>query len=342
MNTMRTLLIGIITLLPIIGKTYAAVEITAPTEVNWCKGDSVALSADVTNPTAPTKKCCKADGTSGGTWSVDSGQATTYKYSGDATNSSLDTSSEGAKTVTVTATIHWKCTDGTTTTTTETTSKTFCVVDPGTVPTSVTKITYKSSSMAPGSNWGVMAPKKAEWVLDVSAYFDCTSKKWKSKVTKAESGYGIGYHLISGVQEATVAAATAANYCKMKSDLAALGNVSNVQWYMVSAVKAHEEVHVQEWKDSLDPELAGAITTIEAIETNHTCGRTAAQAATAIKGQSSFTTAVNTAWNTAHTAFFAIPDPNAQTDAAELAVVNPRITAIQAHATTQGWTPCPP
>jgi hypothetical protein len=128
----------------------------------------------------------------------------------------------------------------------------------------------------------------------------------------------------------------------MISDLNGLGNVANVQWYMVSAVEAHERVHITEWRSSLNPEFTTMKTTIEALTVSHTAGMTAGDAITQIKAMPAYTNAVTGANTRATTTFNNIADPNAQTNAAEHGVVDPMVTSIRAHATTQGWAACPP
>ncbi len=216
--------------------------------------------------------------------------------------------------------------------------QTVCV---GSQPPSgeVTAVTYaEDMRISPGSNWGIMRPDPFTDV-DIEAYFDCATKKWKPKVVLADSTYDIGAQLLPGVREASVGVATEANHCQMIADLNALGGSS---WYVLAAVEAHEQVHVQEWEDSLNPEFATMKSTIEALTVEHTAGKTATQARTEIIGLSQYGTAITTANTDARTVFFAIPDPNANTDAAERAVVDPIVVQIQMLAATQGWAACPP
>ena len=128
--------------------------------------------------------------------------------------------------------------------------------------------------------------------------------------------------------------ATAANCAQMISDLSALGGAS---WYVASAVEAHERVHVNEWRASVNPEFSAAQTTIESLSTPSTCGMNSNNAETMIRSLPAYSNAINTATSNAISAFNAIPDPNANTDSAEFSVVNPIITAIRARANTNGW-----
>jgi hypothetical protein len=219
-------------------------------------------------------------------------------------------------------------------------SVTICVVDAGTTPTGVGAVNYVEHFLTTSAEWGEMTPN--DWNVDITAYFDCASAQWKCKVTQADSHYDIFYHLKAGVQEASVAAATTgAILCKMKADLAVLANIPGIQWYMIAAVEAHERVHVDEWKGSLNPRFTTMKTTIEALTVPHVCGRTAASAKALIKAMPTYTSAVNTAYTDATTAFIAIPDPNSNTDAAEHAVVDPMINALEAKRVAEGWAVCP-
>lgn len=84
-----------------------------------CKGGSVSLTASGWKKDPPPGPCCDSQGNSG-TWAL---QSSTYSWSGDASgtsqNSTLNTSSEGDKSASCTATHTWKCsaTQATTTTT---------------------------------------------------------------------------------------------------------------------------------------------------------------------------------------------------------------------------------
>ena len=83
-------------------------------------------------------------------------------------------------------------------------------------------------------------------------------------------------------------------------------------------------------------------TTIEGLSVPNTAGMTAGDAKTQIKAMAAYTNAVTNAFQHARTTFYAIADPNAQTDAAEHGVVDPMIQSIRAAATSNGWAACPP
>jgi hypothetical protein len=214
----------------------------------------------------------------------------------------------------------------------------ICQFMPTGAPASVAGFNYIETITAPTSeNWG--ATQEQALTVDITAYYDEGSNSWKARITQADQPYTIWYRRLPGVSEASAAAATQANFNKMITDLNVLGNTPTVQWYKVSAVEAHERVHVTELKQSWDPEFATMKTAIEGLSVPHDCNTmaTAAVAKAAIKALAEYNTAVTTAFNNARTTFYAIPDPNANTDAAEHAVVDPVILQIQQKAAVNGW-----
>ncbi len=213
-------------------------------------------------------------------------------------------------------------------------------------PVGIAAFTYKETIVAPyRPAWGVTKERLLD--VDIEAYFDAAAGAWKAKIIKAEQNYDIYYRLIPGVSEASVAGATAANFCKMITDLRTLGYPpaasGAVAWYMVSAVEAHERQHVTEMGQAEAPEFAGMKTAIEALSVPNDCVLTPATAKAALKAVPGYQTAITTAFNNFVATYYGpgYPDPNANTDAAEHAVVDPVVTAIRALATANGWGACP-
>jgi hypothetical protein len=191
------------------------------------------------------------------------------------------------------------------------------------------------------SNWG--ETKERELTVDITPYYDRASKSWKARITKADQRYTIWYRRIAGVAEASLAAATTQEiYCTMRTDLANLGYPPgrSPMWYMTSAVEAHERVHVGELKSSLDPEFGAMKKTIESLSVPFHCGDTLDKAKAALKALPDYNRAINTAYNNFVSTFYGplYPDPNANTDAAEHAVVDPLIKQLDQLAKTKGWT----
>jgi hypothetical protein len=223
-------------------------------------------------------------------------------------------------------------------------SSTYTVVD-HTPVTGVTRVTYSYVWKDPGSNYGVTA--RGPIVTDITAYFDHPSHTWKCKVTTSTSEIQTGSHLVAGVSEASVAACTSeAIYQKMVADLQAYGEGAGVQWYMVAAVKAHEQVHADDWIAGNNPCFTTFQTTVEALSVAYADGtcETPAQAKTAIKALAGYTNAEtkyysdgDTAWNDPATNH---PGCDARTYAAEATVTTPMINALDAHAAAQTppWT----
>jgi hypothetical protein len=146
---------------------------------------------------------------------------------------------------------------------------------------------------------------------------------------------------LTGQQEPTTANSTAGNFCDQVGDLDALGRCAG-NWYMLSAVKAHENVHVNEWKTSFPTDWPAQKAIIDGI-TVPAAGATTtgAAATTAMRGSANFTNAVQTDRASGNfPTFWGIADPNANTDAAERAVVDPRIRQLCKHADAKGWGAC--
>ena len=201
---------------------------------------------------------------------------------------------------------------------------------------------YVESIIAPTSNnWGETQPTTLN--LNVTAYFDQASNSWKAKLSQADQHYTIWYHLVPGVSEASVASATQDNYCEMVTALINLGygpDGAPAKWYMVEAVEAHERQHVKEIKQSEDPQWPAMKAAIENLSVPFDCTLDAAGAAAQIKRLWGFTAAKLAAENAFTAVFNAIPDPNANTNAAECAAVNPVIAGIKQKAADQHWKAC--
>ena len=135
---------------------------------------------------------------------------------------------------------------------------------------------------------------------------------------------------IEGLQEASHTRATAANCEQMISDLNILNPpIEADRWYMVNAVKAHEYVHVSEWKAILTPKFKTMKMSIEGLSVPHACGRTKAEAKNMLKALDSYKTAYDTAFNDADREW-PVSHSNGAAKAAERAVVDQMISLIKA------------
>jgi hypothetical protein len=332
--------------------TGDAIKVTAYSpkdQVIVCLNESVSISVTATDKDHWEIRC-KADNkldsegdaddelkyswAGGGTFTDDKAASTTWK-------------SDKAGDFTLTCTIDDKPTavvapeTGTRDDSAVTQSVKVCVVDPGTAPKEVKSVTYTENKKEPWSDdWGATKPSQPD--VDAEASFDCTTKKWKGVVTKAEGKYDIFYRLIKDCNEANLADATEANYCEMIKNLQSL---KGPKWYMVAAVEAHERVHVASYKRIVDKHFATAKAAIEALTVDHTCGKTAAQATADLKALAAYTKAINdmkaniaTDWTAQIALDHAAGGP---CDKAEQGVVNPRIDEIKKKATDNKWAPCP-
>jgi hypothetical protein len=183
------------------------------------------------------------------------------------------------------------------------------------------------------------------WGITVPDHLVVTTKtcedglgNWTLRVMGVRAGVRTFSRLLAGVTKPTVASSNAANFCTRAHELDVLG-VCPGTVYMLAAVKAHERVHIQEWKTSFPTDWPAVKAAIEGL-TVPTSGATATQraATAALRAQPGFTNAMRPDATNFPT-FWGIADPNANTDAAERAIVDPRITAICNRAKSRGFGP---
>lgn len=184
--------------------------------------------------------------------------------------------------------------------------------------------------------WGITSPDP----LVVTTRTCKDGGAWHLRVRRVRSLIRTFSRQLPGQREPTTANATAANFCNQVGDLDALGNCGG-GFYMLRAVRAHEAVHVTEWKTSFPTDWPAQKAAIEAISVP-AAGATARRGAAtrAMRASAAFRNAILT--NRAsgnYPAFWGIPDPNVNTDAAERVVVAPRIRQICGHARARGWGP---
>jgi hypothetical protein len=186
--------------------------------------------------------------------------------------------------------------------------------------------------------WGITAPD--DLVVTTNTCED--GGNWHLHVDGVASRIRTFSRQLAGQNEPTTGNSTAANFCGQVGDLNALGRCHG-DWYMLAAVKAHENVHVGEWKASFPTDWPAQKANIEAITVPASgATKSAAAATTAMRSSAAFTSAIATRSAASYPTFWAIADPNANTDAAERAVVDPRIRQLCGNATAKGFTPaCP-
>jgi hypothetical protein len=163
---------------------------------------------------------------------------------------------------------------------------------------------------------------------------------WQLIVKKVRSKVTTHSRHLSGQNEATVPSSTSGNFCDQVTDLDALGRCAG-SWYMLSAVKAHEAIHYDEWKSSFPTDWPALETNIEGLTVPASgATKTKAKAEAQMRSNATFTKALDTSAGGGNfPTFWAIADPNANTNAAERAVVDPRIEAICKHAKKKAWSP---
>lgn len=182
--------------------------------------------------------------------------------------------------------------------------------------------------------WGITAPDN----LKVSTKTCKDGTDWRLRVTGVTSKVRHFSRLLSGQKEPTTSNATKTTFCDQVGELDKLGTCAGA-WYMLSAVKAHEAVHVKEWKTSFPTDWPAVKTTIEGISVPASGTTEKKGAATKdMRASAAFTGALDTS-ATNFPVFWAIADPNANTDAAERKKVDPRIKAICKHAKSKKWDP---
>ena len=196
-------------------------------------------------------------------------------------------------------------------------------------------------SIPVGNDWGITFPENVD--IEIMACLD--GGVWKAILTGLNGNYSQQIHLVAGVSEVTGIGGntTTSNFCKQVGDLKALGNVAGVSWYMLSAVKAHEDVHASRFEPSLEA-VAGTIEgSVEALSVPGT-GQSEAAAIAAIKALPAWATAKSNAYSTwlaqCSAAISGDHAPGGPTDTAEHGVVDPVASGICTYAINHGWPAC--
>lgn len=149
-----------------------------------------------------------------------------------------------------------------------------------------------------GNDWGYTDVETVD--LTIGASLD--SCVWTAVLISAKGNYSLQARLLSGCTEITGNNTTSSNYCDQLYNLKTFGN-GNKQWYMLSAVVAHENVH----ETRLEPGLNAALADIEADVKTLTVpatGQTKAQAISQLRALAGFTTVKGGAkvrWDTQYT-----------------------------------------
>ena len=190
--------------------------------------------------------------------------------------------------------------------------------------------------------WGVTT--QDDPVIDITAYSDGTA--WKCVITKADQRGHQGVRLLAGVTELTgVLVAAEADCGKLTTMAKSLKDVANQGthsgFYMISAVQAHEDLHITQYRTPLNALYTTLKAAVEALTVPFAGNADAGAAKAAIKALPAFTTAkaTFTAGELAANNATASHSPMAPFSAVELVVVTPMITTIDARKVTLKCAP---
>jgi len=189
--------------------------------------------------------------------------------------------------------------------------------------------------------WGITSPDP----LKINTLTCKQAAVWRLRVKSVKSVIRTFSRQLGGQVEPTTGNSTAVNFCGQVTDLDSLGTCPGGNWYMLAAVKAHEAVHVEEWKTSFGSDWPAQKAIIEALNVPAVGATKNKNAATAaMRSSAAFTNALLT--DTAsgnYPRFWGIPDPNTNTNAAERVIASPRIKQLCVNARGKGFGPgaCP-
>ena len=209
------------------------------------------------------------------------------------------------------------------------------IVQPGAAP----------SNALPANFYGLTFPENITVRIDI---FDNVGV-WQPVLSEVIGNYSLQTRLIAGRTEVTGPAGntTSGNYCAQINDLNALTMAAS-NWFMQSAVLAHERVHASFFRQALiDPSVINPLeTAIEGITVpKNIIASNAAIAEFLIRVNPAFAAALTAAqanWLTRILAIGGHPVVDAATRAAEHQIVDPMIRRICAHAKANKWAACPP
>src|SRR5579871_6530735 len=210
-------------------------------------------------------------------------------------------------------------------------------------PAGVAAVNYLATLMdqAP-AGWGVTT--EDDVVIDVSAYTSGTD--WKVKITRADQQPHQGVRLLPGVVEVTNALVSGESDCtKLQTMITSLNTVadqgSDSGFYMLSAVQAHENLHITQYRADLNPSFASFRTAVEGLTVPQAGNADAASAKAAIKALPAFTTAMATfhAADVAANNKTAAHTNMASFKAIEHGVVDPMVNTIKARRTALTCAP---
>ena len=190
------------------------------------------------------------------------------------------------------------------------------------------------------TGWGVTTEDDA--AFDITAY--ASGAMWKCVITKADQQPHQGVRLLPGVTEVTpalIGGSACGPLATMKKSLKDVADQNaHSGFYMLSAVQAHEDLHITQYRAPLPAAYTTLKTAVEALAIPMASAASPAAAKTAIKALPAFTTAMATfhAADVAANNATAGHSPMAPFSAIEHTVVDPMIATIDTRRTSLG---CP-
>lgn len=201
-------------------------------------------------------------------------------------------------------------------------------------PSSGNKIAFDLSF----DTWGQYAREYVD--LEIGA--SLSNGIWTAVLLSVKGSYSVQTKLIPGVQE--VGGTNASNYCAQVRDLKALSYNDQGEWYMISAIEAHENVHVSRAYPALQTALPSIKADVATLTVPNT-GQSKAQAILQLQALAAFQNVKNNAlvsWRDISITYIDADHvfPSGPAYVAERNVVAPVGTSICNTASTQAWPTC--
>ncbi|QDH80411.1 DUF4157 domain-containing protein [Echinicola soli] len=196
--------------------------------------------------------------------------------------------------------------------------------------------------------WGLTFPENVQVNLEVID----NGAVWQPVIVGVTGNYSLQTRLLPGVSEVTGPGgnATAANYCNQINDMNSL-TLAGGNWFMESAVVAHERVHAEKFRDALiDPSVLTPLeTAIEGVTIPKHFAPNAGFAELMIRVSPTYLTALSDAQTNWLNQILVLvggdhgaPRGTGPTYSAEREILNPMIRRICHHAKANRWPSCPP
>lgn len=194
-----------------------------------------------------------------------------------------------------------------------------------------------------GGQYGLTFPESVQVTIGAKK----VGATWQPVVSNLVGLYSMQTRLLPGQSEVTGPSGntTKANFCDQVTGLSTLGNTVGNKWYMLNAVRVHENVHATRFKPALTAAEPAITAAIEAVSVPDVAGMTKAKAIAALKADPAFVAAVQAARATwlAQILLLVAGDhaPGGPTDTAEHTVVDPMVAIICKYAKVHAWGACP-